>query len=758
MSYTNPKFYKEDYLAFSKSLTKGFDTHYGNAMDYYDDKIKAREEYETDLYAQADKMREEATAAENLSTEMQEKLEADIQKFLKEGLDVTDSKGRKLSEGGEDWGKGGGLKGFGGAGLKEHKKTQMDMDEANASFNAEVGAINKISDRAFVDNLHVHDDYDRGGETYLEYANVVKALQNNFGAGGEMNMNYKGKNKFGAGITIPNPRWTPETLEVKEDTPGATKNEDGKWVIPNPDYDAAANEGLEENLTYNASQIQALIGENDPEARAAIEENITTATTTLFNTAKSNLERRHEYGKSQMKPGDEGKFYSGDYSTEDVVTEWMNELQATDENDPNAPNTVNDIFNNKVNFNDKIRMEELSKVEGSEALTDLIMENGSINPQKADILDQLLDLPHNAISDQKRLLKRLGITDPNEAMQLLKGARNNMVHRYMVNEVIGQGIGSKSISPQAATPPGGNGSGSDLNSNDLRRISVQDDTSNILGKGGDLDKDKIVSNYSTFDEQKLLPRNVVKNDDGTYDFNVKEGNMLSNWWSYDDDKISEKDFQTYMNDPVFAQQYQDAIKGADYGEVDPSTMYSNMFDSSRLKEAEIKIDGGNRQIHDSQYDNETGQLTIYMQDDTNDPTAKNTKTYNLRTQNGYLSFYQDRMGAGTQKERDDLFQEGATQLVKDLIKNRFNTKGWGGNFPVEPLEMLDNNVIKSLYLTEKKIQDPKDYRAFYANANKELTEEQIDKHMEKIMEGSKEADTKNNTTYWDDLIREVLGK
>jgi len=40
MSYTNPKFYKEDYLAFSKSLTKGFDTHYGNAMDYYDDKIK----------------------------------------------------------------------------------------------------------------------------------------------------------------------------------------------------------------------------------------------------------------------------------------------------------------------------------------------------------------------------------------------------------------------------------------------------------------------------------------------------------------------------------------------------------------------------------------------------------------------------------------------------------------------------------------------------------------------------------------------
>jgi len=328
----------------------------------------------------------------------------------------------------------------------------------------------------------------------------------------------------------------------------------------------------------------------------------------------------------------------------------------------------------------------------------------------------------------------------------------------MVNEVIGQGIGSKSISPQAATPPGGGGSGSDLNSNDLRRISVQDDTSNILGKGGDLDKDKIVSNYSTFDEQKLLPRNVVKNDDGTYDFNVKEGNMLSNWWSYDDDKISEKDFQTYMNDPVFAQQYQDAIKGADYGEVDPSTMYSNMFDSSRLKEAEIKIDGGNRQIHDSQYDNETGQLTIYMQDDTNDPTAKNTKTYNLRTQNGYLSFYQDRMGAGTQKERDDLFQEGATQLVKDLIKNRFNTKGWGGNFPVEPLEMLDNNVIKSLYLTEKKIQDPKDYRAFYANANKELTKEQIDEHMEKIIEGSKEADTKNNTTYWDDLIREVLGK
>ena len=240
-----------------------------------------------------------------------------------------------------------------------------------------------------------------------------QALQGNFKEGGSMDFGYEGKNKFKFGVTINNPRW-------REGDP-----ED------------------EKTITYSAQEIQSLIGENDPEARAQIEENITTSLTTLKNTAEADLDKRFAGG---MATGKAGSMYSGEKSVESTVQNFMTEMRQQDENNPDDPSLIDDIFNNKVKFNDKIRLEELQRANGGGALATLAKDGES-----ADKLAMLLDLPHNEISYSKKLLKEMGITDPDQvknALNTLEEAKNNMVERYLKNEVMGMGITSKYIQPK----------------------------------------------------------------------------------------------------------------------------------------------------------------------------------------------------------------------------------------------------------------------------------------------------------------------
>ena len=278
MSYRHPRFYREDYTGFNKAMSSAFQTQFKNQEEFWDKKIAARKEYETDLHAQADAMREEVKNMEGLTADQQKNQEAIVQKFINEGLKVEGLDKPGL---------------FGGKIKETGKKSKLDLDSANASFNSEISALNAITDRTFVENLDIAESYDNGSQSYLEYANVVKGLKANFKNGGKMEMDYKGDNAFELGITIPNSRWTPETID------------DGKGgTIPNPRWKKGINEGLEENLTYSANDIQRIIGENDPERRVQIEADITEAKTTLFNTAKSELEARAAYGGS--KAGTEG--------------------------------------------------------------------------------------------------------------------------------------------------------------------------------------------------------------------------------------------------------------------------------------------------------------------------------------------------------------------------------------------------------------------------------------------------------------------
>ena len=402
MSYRHPRFYREDYTGFSKGMTSAFETAFTNVTDYFDKKIEDRKAYEADLHAQGEKMREQLTAAKEAGATFQKSIEDQVQAFLKEGLSAE----------GLD------KPGFLAQNIKENRKSKLDLDFANANFNAEISAANNLTDRAFVQSLEIDEDFDHGSGSYLEYASVVKALQGNFKEGGSMDFGYEGKNKFKFGVTINNPRW-------REGDP-----ED------------------EKTITYSAQEIQSLIGENDPEARAQIEENISTSLTTLKNTAKADLDKRYAGG---MASGKDGVMYSGEKSIEGTVQNFMTEMRQQDENNPDDPSLIDDIFNNKVKFNDKIRLEELQRAGGGSALATLAKDGES-----SDKLAMLLDLPHNEISYSKKLLKEMGITDPDQvknALNTLEEAKNNMVERYLKNEVIGMGITSKYIQPKAPPPP-----------------------------------------------------------------------------------------------------------------------------------------------------------------------------------------------------------------------------------------------------------------------------------------------------------------
>ena len=429
MSYRHPRFYREDFTGFNNAMQKSFGEQFKNVTDYFDKKIEARKEYEADLHAQADKMREEAEAAGNIGAEFQQQLETKIQDFLKEGLKM------------EATGKKGGI-GLFGTNVKEFKKSKLDLDKANANFNAQITAANGITDRAFIQDLQIDEDYDHGSGSYLEYATVIKSLKSNFREGGNIAFDYKGDNDFSMGVTINNPR-----------------------------YDAELPEGPDnqKQITYSAQEVQRLIGENDPEARKQIEENIKAAEDSLLNQAKSDLEKRNAYGQSVKgtEGNMEGKAYYGETDVKNRVNQFVAELQQQDENNPDEASVIDDIYNNKVKFNDGIRLEELNnativdengntiKPPGTALLMDKIK-----NPKLADELAMLLDLPKNDISYQKKILSKMGITDPQEVKQAraaLDAAKNGMVKRYLTNSVIGAGIGSKFVSPTQPKGTGGSG-------------------------------------------------------------------------------------------------------------------------------------------------------------------------------------------------------------------------------------------------------------------------------------------------------------
>lgn len=651
MSYRHPRFYKEDYTGFNKGASAAFQQSFTDVKGYFDKKIEERKAYEADLHAQADKMREAAAASGQVGADFQKKLEENIQNFLKEGMAVD----------GMD------KPGFFFQNVKETgKKDKLDLDKANANFNAEIAAANNITDRAFVAGLEIDEDYDHGSGSYLEYASVVKALQSNFKEGGSVDFKYKGEgsNEFGFGVTINNPRWRPGDPEE------------------------------EKMITYSAQDVQRLIGENDPNVRKQIEENINTAVDSLVNTAKTDLEERFASGRAS---GKDGVLYTGQTSVNSTVAQYMKEMRQQDENNPDDPSIIDDIFNNKVKFNDKIRLEELERAGGNTLIDFTKDENGNVNEDNAEKLAMLLDMPHNELSYSKKILNEMGVEDVDGALKTLEAAKNNMVERYLKNEVMGSGIASKYIDPKTPPPPSGDGDGdSDPSSSaNLREISIADQSGRFLEVS--TDSEKLGNDYNTLSDKKLLPRNVVKNEDGTYEFDVKSWQF---WGDYDKDKISESQFKEYLKDPKFKEQYLNSLQETNYGDFDV-TEYENV-DLSSLEQSNVTVDGSKKQIYESNFNRSSGELTLFLEDPSKPGTSRNTKTYNMRSQSGYMDYYMDRLGYSTQKERNEGFDVAASLMVDELVQNDYND-----NFSVNAYDFLEDGPVRDMYTIKKYAQDYK---------------------------------------------------
>lgn len=651
MSYRHPRFYKEDYTGFNKGASAAFQQSFTDVKGYFDKKIEERKAYEADLHAQADKMREAAAASGQVGADFQKKLEENIQNFLKEGMAVD----------GMD------KPGFFFQNVKETgKKDKLDLDKANANFNAEIAAANNITDRAFVAGLEIDEDYDHGSGSYLEYASVVKALQSNFKEGGSVDFKYKGEgsNEFGFGVTINNPRWRPGDPEE------------------------------EKMITYSAQDVQRLIGENDPNVRKQIEENINTAVDSLVNTAKTDLEERFASGRAS---GKDGVLYTGQTSVNSTVAQYMKEMRQQDENNPDDPSIIDDIFNNKVKFNDKIRLEELERAGGNTLIDFTKDKNGNVNEDNAEKLAMLLDMPHNELSYSKKILNEMGVEDVDGALKTLEAAKNNMVERYLKNEVMGSGIASKYIDPKTPPPPSGDGDGdSDPSSSaNLREISIADQSGRFLEVS--TDSEKLGNDYNTLSDKKLLPRNVVKNEDGTYEFDVKSWQF---WGDYDKDKISESQFKEYLKDPKFKEQYLNSLQETNYGDFDV-TEYENV-DLSSLEQSNVTVDGSKKQIYESNFNRSSGELTLFLEDPSKPGTSRNTKTYNMRSQSGYMDYYMDRLGYSTQKERNEGFDVAASLMVDELVQNDYND-----NFSVNAYDFLEDGPVRDMYTIKKYAQDYK---------------------------------------------------
>ena len=402
MSYRHPRFYREDYTGFNKGLTTQFETTFSNMNDYYDKKIAARKKYEKDIFNQADEMRKQAKNAEQVGAKFMEDTEEQIQIFIKESLEAE----------GLD------RPGFFGQNIRGIEKSQLDLDKANATFNAKMAAANNLTDLIFVQGLDLDTDHDHGSDSYLEFVTVAKALK----AGNtNMNLTYDKNNEFGFNITVENPYWRtgdPESEKMK---------------------------------TYSAEDIQIMIGENNPEIRKNQEEQLSTTLETFTGKVKTNLDDAFSRGKAYGDPT-KGEAYNAKRFIESEADAFMLEMQKQDENNPEDGNIIDQIFNNNVKFNDKTRSEALESV-GGKYLIDLAYNGLKSGDQgnKEEILAMILDMPKNQIQFQEKLLKELGVQEKNidKALDIVDKSKDKLVKRYLINEIEGQGIGSKYI--QGAT-------------------------------------------------------------------------------------------------------------------------------------------------------------------------------------------------------------------------------------------------------------------------------------------------------------------
>lgn len=293
------------------------------------------------------------------------------------------------------------------------KKSKAEIDKASASFTGRIGVANEFLENALTGKLIPKRDLDRGSATYLKYNKVLNAIKENPDS---FDFKYTGDNEYDFSVQY--------------------KDEDGSVK------------------SVSADELKAMIELNDPETRKLIDKNFKDTSVQMYGLTKTAFSERIARGEYKKDPRT-GSIYVPEEDVDIIVGEQVGKMKKE---------TINDYFNNEIEYDDVKRLEILSKSTAGLELKD-IADKGT-NEQK-EALATLVDIPEGDVASREAAFSKLGITDKakkQEYIEALNQYRKDIVADRFKEELKSQGLQTKYFTGkrQQTSPSRSSSSDSDI--------------------------------------------------------------------------------------------------------------------------------------------------------------------------------------------------------------------------------------------------------------------------------------------------------
>ena len=273
------------------------------------------------------------------------------------------------------------------------KKSKAEIDKASASFTGRIGVVNEFLEGALTGKLIPKRDLDRGSATYLKYNKILNAIKEDPNS---FDFQYNGDNEYDFSVTY-------------EDDDGSIKS-------------------------VNADELKAMMELNDPEARKLIDKNFKDTSVKMYGLTKTAFSERIAEGQYKKDPRT-GSVYVPEEDVDLIIGEQVGKMKKE---------TINDYFNNEIEYDDAKRLEVLSEDNPSGLELKDIADKGT-NEQK-EALSTLLDIPEGDVASREAAFNRLGVTDKakkQEYIDALDQYRKDIVADRFKEEIKSQGLQTK---------------------------------------------------------------------------------------------------------------------------------------------------------------------------------------------------------------------------------------------------------------------------------------------------------------------------
>jgi hypothetical protein len=525
-------------------------------IDYFDGRIEAEKTWRADVQTQAEEMRTSGKNIKDFASKTSKEIEIEIQDFIKHATAIQDKHGNTPSD--ENF-----KVGFTGGGVTAKR---VNLDIVNADMNHEVEGMDAVTTEYLENWKDLHDDYDKTSDTYPIMANLAAGIRGNWTEGGSMKMKFDptkndGNGGFNTVFTIPNPAYTAKYAGGK---PNSMWSQDWQNSInpntgePNPEF-----------LEYSSEQVQALVAENDAVNRTGHEDNLKVTIDGLENKVKTYQSRFKNEQEAILsgKKSHGGKFIDIKTYMDEAAELVIRQDSAANENDPNAPDMVDGIWDNNCRFNDNIMLsilkggevnssfggkETLKGEKGGIDLFNLVNSIpdreilgdpaegvlGNTKTQATEMLAQILDSQTNDFSGRAQMLgylydisgqtggktKEQFIKDSETTLQLV---RKKAAKRYLVNEMVSRGLASDHIEAKIKDEDddsSSSSSGGDDDGPDAYAINQANQLQTTMNTA-----DNLISDFGGLTDTSLI--DVDGDDDSSYDVgdfseNANMGNYI----------------------------------------------------------------------------------------------------------------------------------------------------------------------------------------------------------------------------------------